>query len=111
MDGVGFGSGVVLPRDSCTTTEICGQPTDGVVVHVFVEYVDVEYCMVHRVEGLGEIYCHGHGAAYGVVMVKTLCYLVDQWEKSWDNGAAGAETILGVHEVDVGRNFGVEKFL
>ena len=111
VDGVGFGSGVVVPTDSCTTPEVRGQPSDGVVLHVGVVYVGEKCCVVHRVEGFGEIHCHGHGAAYGVVVVETFCYLVDQWEKSCDSGAAGAETVLRIREVDMGSDFGVEKFL
>ena len=94
MDGVGFGSGFVVPTDSCTTPEIRGQLSYGFVLHVEVVYVGEECCMVHHVEGLREILCHGHGAAYGVVMVKTPCYLVDKWEKCCDSGAAGVETML-----------------
>ena len=96
MEGVGFGGEFVVFAGGGATTKVCGQPSDSVVWHCCVVYVCEEACVVDCVEGFGEVHCHRHSAVYGVVLVETCSYLVDQRKECGGGGSPPAETMLAV---------------
>ena len=67
--------------------------------------------MVDRIESLGEVHSHRHGAVDRVVLVEAHCNLVDQWVEGCSGGVARTEAMLGVRKVNERGHLGVDESL